>query len=123
VSTKQVDLFPAIIYLAPPGSVPVPTDLTFRDRPQGTRKVDRCRVALVNGSLYIVVDSPDGPKVVFREKAVFYERSADRKFHHAQTETGKVMVFGKDENCGCGSRLRSWSPFGATARSSADPTS
>lgn len=122
--TKPVDLFPAIIYLAEPGSIPSgdPTDLPFQGpKPPRTRKVDRARVAIHNGSLYIVQDSPEGPRVIFREKVLLYVRDRNRRTHHAVTETGKIATFAKDVNCGCGSRLRSWSPFGATAHSSQDP--
>ena len=117
-----LDLFPAIIYLVPPSTEPLDSPLMFfGPKPQGTRKVDRCRVAISGGLLFIVVDSPEGPKVVFRERAIEHEKSADHT-HHVTTETGKLAVFGKDANCGCGSRLRSWSPFGSISRSSADPT-
>jgi hypothetical protein len=128
VSTKRVDLFPAIIFLAEPGSFDSSAAFSFTGpKPQRTRKVDRARVAIFNEALYIVVDSPEGPKIIFRERITDYTTgttgpASNPRTHHATTESGKLAVFGKDLNCGCGSRLRSWSPFGATAYSTSDPT-
>jgi hypothetical protein len=119
---KRVDVFPAIVRLAPPGSLSAITDLAIRgDAPEGTRKLDRCRVAIVKDLLMIAVDSPGGPQLVFREKVV--EKTHQGQVHYALTESGKILAFERDDNCGCGSRLRSWNPFGGIVMSSEDPTS
>jgi len=118
---KRVDVFPAIIRLAPPQSLVDYTSLTMRgDAPQGTRFLDRCRIVILNETIMIANDSPEGPKVVFRERVT--EHSLDGKLHHAVTESGKILAFTKDENCGCGSRLRTWNPYGNIMMSSEDPT-
>lgn len=118
----KVDVFPAIVYFAPPDSLSDFTALSpTGERPQGTRRLDRCRIALFNGKLYVVEDSPEGPKLVFREDYAAYDHSDNRKVHHVLTASGKIAVFFRDNNCGCGSRLRSWSPFGSTLSSTADP--
>jgi hypothetical protein len=120
--TKKVDLFPAIVIISPPDSLEDYASLQMSGhRPQGTRVVDRSRVAIVNGKMYIAVDSPEGPNLVFREMILDYSKSEDGKTHHALTETGKIIAFGKDHNCGCGSRLRSWSPFGNYLSATGDP--
>jgi hypothetical protein len=120
---KRVDMFPAIAYLVEPGALADLSELSFTGpKPPRTRKVDRCRVAIVNGKLFIVQDSPEGPKVLFREACVQYSTSSNYREYTALTETGKMVAFGKDRNCGCGSRLRSWSPFGASAMSIEDPS-
>jgi hypothetical protein len=80
--------------------------------PKGTRRLDRCRVAVFNDQVLIAVDSPSGPNLVFKEAITFYEKF--EKIHRVITETGKLIAFKKDDNCGCGSRLRSWSPYGST---------
>ena len=121
---KKVDTFPAILYLAAPDSLKKYTDLQFHgERPQGTRKVDRARIAVLNGVLHVVIDAPEGPKLVFREKLAAYEKDEHNSSHHALTVSGKILVWDKDNNCGCGSRLRSWNPFGNTLNSTADPES
>lgn len=119
---KKVDLFPAIVYLAPPNSLEVFTDLNPKDvKPQGTRKVDRSRVAIIDNKVYIVVDSPEGPKVVFREAILDYQKSEDGATHHVLTASDKVLVFIKDKNCGCGSKLRTWNPFKNHLSATGDP--
>lgn len=106
----KADLFPAIVSIADPGSMEDINELMPRGQaPKGTRKVDSCRVTIINGQLLIGVDSPDGPRLVFREAVTFYEKK-DR-IHRAITETGKFLAFKRDDNCGCGSRLRSWNPY------------
>lgn len=111
--TKKIDLFPSIVYVAPPGSYESITELDpLGGKPPGVRKVDRSRVVIYDGKIFVVIDSPEGPQLVFREGVVEYIKNDDNKSHHALTESGKIMAFTKDTNCGCGSRLRSWSPFG-----------
>ena len=61
--------------------------------------------------LMVALDSPEGPKLVFREACHSYDRD-ENKIHRAITESGKIISFRKDDNCGCGSRLRTWNPYG-----------
>jgi hypothetical protein len=106
----SADVFPAIVAIAPPESV---SDIvTFAPRgvsPQGTRRLDRCRVSVYNNILMIAIDSESGPKTVFKEICTFLEKGEDKIFR-AKTETGKILSFKKENNCGCGSRLRAWNP-------------
>ena len=121
---KKTDTFPAIMYLTDMDSVENYTDLHMTgDRPKNTRKVDRARIAVLNNVLYVAVDAPEGPKLVFREELAAYEKDKNGTSHHGLTVSGKVLVWDKDHNCGCGSRLRSWNPFGNTLTSTADPES
>ncbi len=117
---KEVDVFPAVIRLAPPNSLEDYTLLPpVGDAPQGTRRVDRCRAIVLDGTLVIAQDSPEGPQVIFRERVS--EMQHDKKVTHLLTESGKIIVIRKDENCGCGSRLRSWNPYGSYMTSNQDP--
>lgn len=117
---KKVDLFPAVVLVADPDSLQNYTDLIFQqNKPASTRRVDRCRVTIFNGTLFIVVDTPEGFKVVFKEKVADYTKL--EKQQNVITVSGKIVAFRKDDNCGCGSRLRSWSPFGSHVSSSQDP--
>lgn len=119
---KKVDAFPSIVYLAPPDSLEDFKDLPVKgERPQGTRMVDRCRVTIVDGTIFVVVDSPEGFRILFREKVADYYKNTELDTHHAITVSGKIVAFGKDANCGCGSRLRSWSPFGNFLSATGDP--
>jgi hypothetical protein len=117
---KKLDLFPAVILVAPPESLSDYTKLIFfQDKPKETRRVDRCRVSILNSTIYVVVDTPEGFSIIFKEKLADYSKSDAQ--HNAITVSGKILAFRKDENCGCGSRLRSWSPFGKQVTSNNDP--
>lgn len=107
----KADVFPARIAIAPSNSLEDESTFTALSPAQnGVRKLDRCRVVVMNDKILIAVDSPEGPKLVFRESITSFVKE-DRLFR-VQTETGKIVAFQKDKNCGCGSRLRSWSPYG-----------
>lgn len=117
---KEIDIFPASIRLAPADSLENITDLTVRgDAPKGTRKLDRCRAVVINKTLYVAVDAPTGPELVFKERVV--EQNHEKTISHLRTESGKIIVITKDNNCGCGSRLRGWNPFGFLVTSTEDP--
>ena len=117
---KEIDVFPAIIKLAPPESLEDFTTLEIVGPvPQGTRRLDRCRVVVINGILMVAQDTPEGTKVVFREKT--RDMRHEGKVSHILTESGKIIAVTKDHNCGCGSRLRSWNPYGSVVMSSQDP--
>jgi hypothetical protein len=118
---KSIDVFPALIKLAPPGSLSDFTSLqTTGDVPQGTRRVDRSRAVVINNVLVIAQDSPEGPLVVFKEAVE--EMTHEGKTTHVLTVSGKIIAITKDDNCGCGSRLRGWNPMGsAIVTSSEDP--
>jgi hypothetical protein len=119
---KSIDVFPALIKLAPPGSLEDYTTLqTTGDVPQGTRRVDRSRAIIIDNVLIIAQDAPEGPQVVFKEQVE--SSSTEGKTTHVLTVSGKIIAITKDSNCGCGSRLRGWNPYGHTiASSSQDPT-
>lgn len=122
--TIVADLFPAIIALAPPGSIEPITSFrpTYRDtHPEGTRVIDRARITLTDTKVLIAVDSPTGPTLVFREDYAEHHKDRALKEHYIRTASGKIISVAKDQNCGCGSRLRSWSPFGNIVMAT-DPT-
>jgi hypothetical protein len=116
------DVFPALVWLAPPNSIGLDELTIPGNAPEGTRKVDRVRVVLLGDSILIAQDTPEGPKLVFREK--FTHRHVDGKLQAVLTESEKVVAFIKDSSCGCGSRLRGWNPYGqnSSVYSSQDPT-
>lgn len=118
---KRVDVFPALLRLAPPDSLSDITTLNIKgDAPSGSRFLDRCRVVILDDKVMVALDSPEGPKLVFREAVV--ETRHVEKISYVKTESGKILAFTKDENCGCGSRLRSWNPYGNVMGSTQDPT-
>lgn len=107
---KNVDVFPAVLKLAPPDSLSDFTALDFVQKaPDGTRRLDRCRIVIVQDTIMVAVDTPEGPDLVFREPITDFSSEGD--LFHVRTESAKVMVFKKDRSCGCGSRLRAWQPY------------
>jgi hypothetical protein len=108
---KSADVFPAVIKIAPPGSFKTLEEFSKLDAyPQGTRRLDRCRVVVLGGTLLVAVDSPQGPELVFRDN-VDGMISASKGTYDIVTSSGKAMHVKKDTSCGCGSRLRTWDPY------------
>jgi hypothetical protein len=117
---KAFDTFPALVVLAPSDSLSDITELNIiGDKPKGSRKLDRCRVALIEDLLLIANDGPEGIKVVFRERII--ESAKVEKTNYVKTVSGKIIAVTKDVNCGCGTKLRGWNPYGSFIPSSEDP--
>lgn len=118
------DLFPARVLVFPeendPGSA---TELTTSSQVPGSRRVEAVRIILTEKTVLIAADSNNGPVLIFREKyrpgGVFLQRNK-KKPSRIVTESGKVLLVEKDENCGCGSMLRGWNPY-RTEYSTKDP--
>lgn len=120
-----LDLFPARARLTPPEYLPPAAEhatATVLTRLPQSRYVDAVRVVVSSDRVMIAADTSRGPTLIFNERydpatLVLDKRGTSRLV----TETGKLVVFDKDNNCGCGSRLRSWNPYG-TLNSMHDPT-
>lgn len=120
------DLFPARIFVAPPSdelSSMSYEELTVLSSAPGFRRVDAVRVVITEATVMVAADSPSGPMLIFQEKydpASLQTQKNRSKPSRLRTLTGKVLVFQKDDNCGCGSRLRTWNPY-RTVFSTKDP--
>lgn len=115
----KADVFPAVVGIAPPDSLTPEMELTFLpkgnpSKVEGFRLLDRCRIIVFNEKVIIGVDSPEGTKLVFSENITFFSKDKETKIFRVKTESGKFLAFKKDDNCGCGSKLRSWQPYGNT---------
>jgi len=120
------DVFPAIVLAAPSGSFRDYTLLsTGSSRPSGAMSVDRARVVVFESLVLVAVDgvAGNGPQLVFREgiRSMTIAKSKDQD-SQLLTESGKGLAFRRQDNCGCGSRLRAWNPY-KTMNSIKDPTS
>ncbi len=120
------DVFPAIVLAAPSGSfrdfMSLTTALPY---PPGAQSVDRARVIVFEELVMVAVDgvAGNGPQLVFREAVRSMSISKDRSTDsRVLTESGKGLAFRRQDNCGCGSRLRAWNPY-KTMNSIKDPTS
>jgi hypothetical protein len=108
------DLFPARIRAVPATTSVDPLTASVTARYEGSRLVDAVRVLLTNDTILVAADSSDGPMLIFREQydptSLRLDRTG-RTVSFLETVSGKKVLFEKDENCGCGSRLRSWNPY------------
>ena len=106
------DIFPAHVAVAPAGAFEDLEDLKSVDSDPRSHYVATTRVVVFSDIVVVAVDSPEGAKIIFREKYTnFFKADSPDKEHRLITESGKMMAFRKDTNCGCGSRLRSWNPY------------
>lgn len=106
------DIFPAHVAVAPEGVFDDLEQLKSSPAPEGSHYVGTTRVVVFDNIVVVAVDSPEGAKIIFREKYSNFIKGEDpTKEHRLVTESGKMMAFKKDTNCGCGSRLRSWNPY------------
>lgn len=124
------DVFPAQVLVCP-----APEDnqyeaysaLTVLDGKQikHSRKVEAVRVVLYGGNVLIAGDGQNGPMLIFKEgynvETLDLTTERNKGTSRLVTTSGKVVIFSKDNNCGCGSMLRAWNPYG-TLYSVKDPT-
>ena len=107
-----LDLFPCNVAATPAGFVPNVLDLEVRPPTEGATYLEVCRVLVADGNLVIAMDTPTGAQIVFQEKiAELYNGVKPEYLTRVVTTSGKMLVFFKDNGCGCSSRLRSWNPY------------
>lgn len=120
------DVFPAIILITT-AEFPAPANELSAAPPtkgDGAYQVHTSRIVVSNNHVLIVRDSNEGPVIVFSEDIdplSHYKNPDKRGTSYLTTLSGKKIAFVKDSSCGCGSRLRSWSPYNYMS-SSKDPT-
>ena len=116
------DVFPAFVGVAPPDLLPTLQELTSALNVVGAYHVQKARIVVTDEVVMVAVDGNEGPMIIFRERYTEHHKSNVRtEDSYVLTETGKMIAYKKDENCGCGSRLRSWNPY-RHVYSSQDPT-
>lgn len=123
-SRVRADVFPAVLTVTSPDGAE-------------TRTLEKVRVVVSADSVYVFQDSSTGPQVIFAERMARYTPPPPKKSQTirslastppeqrgatALTDSGKTLSFHRSQNCGCGSRLRSFDPFAAITQysSSAD---
>jgi len=119
------DVFPAFLSVTPADVEIELTDLRSSPPSKGSFQVSITRVVVTGGRIIVAQDGPTGPTVVFSEPIdpTTFFKSQDRAVDSfVQTISGKKLAWRKDSACGCGSRLKSWSP-GKFLTSFKDPTS
>jgi hypothetical protein len=116
------DVFPAFVGVAPADLVAAVQDLQSAPITPGAYQLTKSRIVITDEVVTIAIDGNEGPMIVFRERYTeFHKSNVKTEDSYIITETGKMLAYKKDENCGCGSRLRSWNPY-RHVYSSQDPT-
>lgn len=102
------DIFPSIVNFTSSGS-------------DHTSQISIARVVQTESRVVIAQDTMNGPVIIFNE-----EFTGTPTWNGSEgsflTTTGVEITYKKDSACGCGSRLRSWNPYGSIVNSSQDPT-
>jgi len=121
------DSFPARAVVLPDGTEVESFELLSLNSARmlkNARLVSSVRVIITDDRILIGADSNAGPMLIFQEK---YDKSTlvlakgKVKECRLKTLTGKSVIFGRDDDCGCGSKLRAWNPYN-TMYSTKDPT-
>jgi hypothetical protein len=116
------DVFPAFVGVAQHDLLEVLQDLRSAPITPGAYQVTKARIVVTDTLVMVAVDGNEGPMIIFREDySEFHKSNVKTEDSYIKTVTGKMIAYKKDENCGCGSRLRSWNPYGHVY-SSKDPS-
>ena len=117
---RPFDFFPANVFITAPNSYPDIDPATIGASNQqsnpGSQYIDLARVHFRNNILYIGVDAPGGPITAFKEEITLYTVDESNTYRLV-TATGRIIAAKKDKACGCGSRLKNWSPTGTFSSS------
>jgi len=116
------DVFPAHFVIVPPDTLADFSTLSSNPPTPSAYYTATTRVIVTDTHITVASDSPSGPQIIFNEMyKTFIKPSKVDQDAHVITDSGKMIAFQKDTNCGCGSRLRAWNPY-RTLGSIYDPT-
>jgi hypothetical protein len=116
------DVFPAHFVIVPPDTLADFNTLSSNPPTPSAYYTATTRVIVTDTHITVASDSPSGPQIIFNEMyKTFIKPSKVDQDAHVITDSGKMIAFQKDTNCGCGSRLRAWNPY-RTLGSIYDPT-
>lgn len=113
----MTDVFPALVsvYRAADISDQKPPYPLLGLSDKGATKFSEVRVIVQKNFLLVGSDGPRGPFTAYQAEPV--EVFKDATYTRVLTTSGDVVVFARSKGCGCGSRLRSWNPYGKVVRS------
>jgi hypothetical protein len=108
------DLFPCFVAAVGQGTLDSVHDLASMPATLGAHTMDKARVVVSDDRILIAIDGDtEGPRIVFNQPVIeFYKSESRTKDSYVVTENGSMIAYRKNEACGCGSRLRSWNPYG-----------
>ena len=75
-------------------------------------EIGTVRAIVTNSDLILATDSPEGPKIILLEPYASFTKAKGRNSSHVVVlKSGNAVEFTKDDECGCGSRLKSWNAY------------
>lgn len=101
------DVFPANVTISKPNT-------------SETQRYDKARIVFTMDAVYVFQDAPTGPELVYTERLASFDpgvplhrrkRGLPPRQASAITDSGAEVSFMRTGGCGCGSRLKSFSPF------------
>ena len=111
---RTFDVFPVNVVICPQNSIdsvnPENVAASRHHGISGAKYIETARVIASSGIIYIGVDSSTGPVTVFSETFTQQNKETN-SIARFITESGKIIAVSKDKGCGCGSRLKNWSPI------------
>ena len=113
----MTDIFPALVAVYPPVVVSslVSPFLNVGVSDAGGTKFNESRVIVQKNLVTVGSDSPRGAQTVFQQTVA--EVFTEGVYTRVLTTEGFLVVYARSKGCGCGSRLRSWNPYGMMSRS------
>lgn len=116
------DVFPAHLTVAQAGMYETVQEVRSQPPMDDAYYLSKTRIVVSPERVVVAHDGPHGPVIVFSEPYVeFHKSNVPTEDSYVVTETGKMLAYKKDVNCGCGSALRSWNPY-KHVYSTKDPT-
>ena len=110
-----VDVFPAVVafYTEPFAEHFVYPFLNVGVADSPNKIFNDSRVIVHKNFLIVGINSPQGPALGFKGEVDEVFKDASSSFYRVLLKSGVLVVFAPSKGCGCGSRLRSWSPYGS----------
>jgi len=121
----RADIFPAIISLTQADSPLALSDLRSAPPSEGGIQINTARLIITGNRLIIGKDTGTGPQIVYSQEIdpdTYFANPSQRDDSYVVALNGTKIAFKKDDQCGCGSRLKSWNPYKSIMGSSKDPT-
>jgi hypothetical protein len=120
----RADVFPSTVVVSPPNSPSPASTAPGSQLLPDQRRLEKVRIVVTLEQVLIFQDSSSGPQLIFSEALLDYAPPTPMKqtlrnmYAHREatltTESGKTLAFFRSTGCGCGSRLKSFRPFGET---------
>jgi hypothetical protein len=116
MSQVRHDIFPAYVAIISAAHNTLNEDMTASPLfPKDALQVEKARIVVYEDHVTVAVDGDNGARIIIDEDIKLGSHIKTSKNgttnSFVTTKSGAKIVYMKDVNCGCGSRLRSWNPY------------